>query len=857
MTHPNLVHAFQCMQTLYNSRDYKTSQYYGRKVIQCAKKDSEEYFDSIEMLIRNATSNYDYGQVDTLILDLETYLNQSKNQKLDRYQLMVYRAKMDYSMRLKNYEKAIIYGQKLLIENKEYKQYNEQALSPVYAAISRAYKGLEEFDKALELINKALKPIEANFPEQPIVGSYYFDVADLYRKKGDFKISLVHYDKTIKLFLKDTVRTKDLLRLSYTNKARVYREMKQFDKAIETLKIGDKYGETNNSLILLGQILGLQGKYEAAISLLHSVLIKMSTHFKNPDPAFNPSNYEIYTDKNDASFNLINKGKYEFAWGKKKNDIVLMKRGIKSALLGLHLIQDLSNGTQGFEKSNQYTNRAIFYTITTLTGMYYDMYVVKPSETAFNQVLEFSEKQKAIQLIKTLTPSLLPPNIYKEERKLIKSLQFNGQQLDLMTVQEKQDSILFYQNTLFEISEKLAIHFENISENYPKEAFNFYPSTPLVNDIQQKLSSETLFVEYFKSIKNKYVMAIDKQEKTVFKTDMSSLTSSIKRFNELIQDQFAFQTSVRDEFIDLSHQIYLSLIKPIEAELKGKTKLIIVLEGELFQLPFELLLASNEKKPYHELDFLIKKYEISYHYSATALLRLKEKSTVKNSSLLAFAPVFSKGEELNEATRSLDFMIDTLYQGIDNDKFVALPNTKKEVKAIAKLIKSNNGIATVLLKKKATKANLSTALEKQSYQFVHIATHGLVNFKNPKLSALACYSKNEKIDNFLYANEIQFKNINADLVVLSSCESGLGQLMLGEGLIALNRSFIYSGAKNVLFSLWKVNDKYSSDLMIDFYKYYFEGQSYTEALRQAKLKMLENPTSALPKYWSAFVLIGE
>jgi CHAT domain-containing protein len=113
------------------------------------------------------------------------------------------------------------------------------------------------------------------------------------------------------------------------------------------------------------------------------------------------------------------------------------------------------------------------------------------------------------------------------------------------------------------------------------------------------------------------------------------------------------------------------------------------------------------------------------------------------------------------------------------------------------------------------------------------------------------------MDNLIYANEIQFKNINADLVVLSSCESGIGQFVAGEGLIALNRSFIYSGAKNVLFSLWKVSDKYSSELMIDFYKSYFENQSYTTALRQAKLKMLTDATKAQPKYWSAFVLMGE
>ena len=80
----------------------------------------------------------------------------------------------------------------------------------------------------------------------------------------------------------------------------------------------------------------------------------------------------------------------------------------------------------------------------------------------------------------------------------------------------------------------------------------------------------------------------------------------------------------------------------------------------------------------------------------------------------------------------------------------------------------------------------------QPHQFVHIATHGLVNYENPQLSALACYQSESETDGLLFANEIQMQDLQADLVVLSSCESGIGQLVTGEGLIALNRSFIYA-----------------------------------------------------------------
>ena len=100
----------------------------------------------------------------------------------------------------------------------------------------------------------------------------------------------------------------------------------------------------------------------------------------------------------------------------------------------------------------------------------------------------------------------------------------------------------------------------------------------------------------------------------------------------------------------------------------------------------------------------------------------------------------------------------------------------------------------------------------------------------------------------LYANDIRNEKVKADLVILSSYESELGRKVGGDGLIALNRAFIYAGARNVISSLWKINDRYSSEFMINFLQEVVSGQSYTNALRQTKLRLPADPATAQPRF---------
>jgi CHAT domain-containing protein len=165
----------------------------------------------------------------------------------------------------------------------------------------------------------------------------------------------------------------------------------------------------------------------------------------------------------------------------------------------------------------------------------------------------------------------------------------------------------------------------------------------------------------------------------------------------------------------------------------------------------------------------------------------------------------------------------------------------------------------------ATEQNMKAHAGKA--KILHFATHGFFNSFNTDKSAIAAYQpkqtisdesiKNEQAaeDGMLFTDEVFGMWLNADLVVLSSCQGGLGRYVPGEGIMAITRAFLYAGANSMIYSLWKVSDKHTKDLMISFYLNVLAGKDYPEALQLAKIKLLNNnKDDALPRFWAGFVL---
>lgn len=305
-------------------------------------------------------------------------------------------------------------------------------------------------------------------------------------------------------------------------------------------------------------------------------------------------------------------------------------------------------------------------------------------------------------------------------------------------------------------------------------------------------------------------------------------------------------------------RLYHELFEPMEKYFPPAVEnLIIIPDGYLHYLPFESLIYPENKKEKSQ-NYLIKKYNISYAPSISSLLYLKKKprNQEKRKEILAVgAPdykLFLQDKLRAEEEIYEENLRDVFFQ--QDFRFSSLPFARKEIKKVAAKFPRKSRV--VFTGPQARESNLKN-LNLEEFRIIHFACHSFVDESFPFRSALLLTPEPQNgEDGFLQAHEISILRLNADLVVLSACQSAKGPIEKSEGILGINRVFFTSGARSVLSSIWKINDQSTAQLMGIFYDYLKRGWKITQALRAAKLEMLESKFSH-PFYWAGFIFSGD
>jgi len=394
--------------------------------------------------------------------------------------------------------------------------------------------------------------------------------------------------------------------------------------------------------------------------------------------------------------------------------------------------------------------------------------------------------------------------------------------------------------------------------------------------IQDKiLSPDTYLIEYLVGDEYTFVWIVGKNSLKYEKLALThdSLHTMIDSLRQPFRDVKTGR--IRDLALvtfdlKLSHNLYEQIFQPIEKYVPEGSHIIIVPDDVLYYLPFEALVTEIEDKRtdtrtvharFENAQYLIEKYSISYSPSASILDPELAKSKAKRGyegKLLAFGnPDF--GKYTGEGTIALSDTVSEITQlhlsSALRGPLTPLNQSEREVDKVAKIFKP----ALVYKRKEAKEEHLKK--KSVSFPYIHISTHGFIEEKQPLYSSIImAQDEDPSEDGFLQTYEIFNLDLDADLVTLSACETGLGQLSRGEGLIGLTRAFLYAGASSLLVSLWSV-DESTSMMMEYFYKNIKKGHTKAEALRQAKLKMFKTRKNGIsfshPFLWAPFVLIGD
>lgn len=665
------------------------------------------------------------------------------------------------------------------------------------------YRELEFYGDAINSLETALSIWESVYSQpHPSKAFVLRNLGQTYLKMGDTKAAEGYFDRALKMY-----------QLSY----------------------GKKHPDIASTYNAIGNILVSQRKYDEALSMYQNALQANVKDFDDNDITINPGT-ESYYNGNVLLYSLLYKAQaYEsryFGETLKFNDLVLSMDAIKTCDALIENLRNQINNESDKIALGVIANELYADGVRIAYTLSQNAWKKKPFR---EMTFYFAEKSKSAVLQDAISDANaksfagIPDELLEEEKYLKALTAYCNQQLAQKPSEEEEKSL---RDILFKVNRDYELFVKNLEEKFP-EYYNlkFNSASPSISQIQSKLNAQTAILSYFLDEKNnrlytfvitqKKYKIIDNEAPADFDKQITGLRNSLF-YNEL------------GTYLLTGEKLSTAIVPSIPS---GITHLVIIPTGRMGVIPFEALFTSSTRgaSDYAQLPYLLKKYSISYEFSAGLILQKAstESSIRMDPSILLCAPVEFSNAYLNN-----------------------LPGTETEVNDIAKLFNARNLKNETLIKTKADEDQIKSPSIKD-YKYLHFATHGIVDEKNPELSRIFL-SAGENEDGNLYSGEIYNLELNADLVALSACETGLGKISKGEGVIGLSRALVYAGARSIIVSFWSVADASTSQLMTDFYKELLSknNNDFADALRISKLKMLNSKTYAAPYYWAPFVILG-
>ena len=772
-----------------------------------------------------------------------------------------------------DYDRALQYTQTALRHFKSEPETAPDDLAWTYGNLSSNWYRKKDFSKAIAYAEKALGILDKHFSGEYSVMHIitYNDLANAWTELQEYDKALSYLQKALKIHQKDGLE--DQKEVTLHNLGHVYRMMGRYPEASEYLHqairlYGPKHVNYGKACRHLGYIAQRQGDLAAALNWQQKALLALTDTFPYQNVLANPSTQRVNAYQ-DFLFTLRDKAETLRLVAQKENRPAYLEAALATYDLAASLLDSMRIEYQ--EGSRQFWNREARPLMESAIELAMERYRDTKERRYLEQAFRYAERSKALLLAEALRESAakqhagIPETLLEEEKQLKIDISFYKNRIFREQQRKKPDTdkILLWQSQILHRNRAYDALLTKLEKSYP-EYYQIKYQQPEIKlaEVQKDLAAQTGLLEYFVGDRNIFVFYLDRgtAKGYAFQPD-SSFDQSLEALLQTLRDRKRVLEEGRsaaavERYAQNASALFRRLLAPVLETLPER--LILIPDGKLAYLPFELLLTEEKSttpnSSYAQLPYLLRQTTLRYEYSAAMAIDRPNKQHPKEQ-FAGFAPGYSGDWSSLEARGALP----NKCADASPADFAPLQNNQEEVAQIAKQLKGQ-----------AFTGDQATETQFRQHagapRMLHLAMHGFLNDCDPLYSGLVFSnelpkteqdSTSTKSDGILYAYEIYNLHLNAELAVLSACNTGLGKLAKGEGVISLARAFKYAGCANVLMSLWQAEDQATAQIMQAFYRYLEQGMGKDAAIRQAKLDYLDSNSRNHPFFWGAFVLIGD
>ena len=796
-------------------------------------------------------------------------------------------------LNLENYGQAIIYHQLASdwLSKQAYGQEYEYQKALSYQALGKAYadQALYNNDSSLleksnNLFQQALQLLGRSPEERArhATLSTYRALAQWHQTQGQSDSALYYLQQSLPYYRPPEPELIEMYTLwgALCGEKKAYDEAQDYYQkalAIARATYGQQHEKTADILNLMGNNYAAQQQWPHALSYFQQALVQVTNGFDDTITYQNPSLKQLLPNRVSLEILLAKAHALQQLNTQNPADTSRLLLALDTYHLAIGVVDQMRQVFPSLEYK-QFLSAKSAALYEQAIGAAYQAHTLGLQQRDFlAEAFYFSEKSKAATLLEATktaearTFAGIPDTLLAQENKLKRELTFWENKLYQAT-EDSVKRIVRYQ--AFQTREAYHALVQQLEQDFP-DYYRLKYSTEVIGlrTLQATLSPGTTLLSFSYGDSSLYTFSIRREAVQLrteridhsFNRSLDNVLRYVSQYDyRQAHDLAQYQAFVRD-----AHYLYRKLVQP-SLTTKTPRQLIIIPDGQLGYLPFDVLLADSvaaDAIHFQHLSYLIRKFPIRYEYSATLLTTIPAPASNSATTYLGFAPTYDDSTATPAPIASMRAVRATLDGQIIG--LSPLRYNRAEVDYAASLFQGK-----VLAGKEASEQHFKE--QAAAANLLHLSMHAYAHDANDDLSGLLFtqqsntdqtdFSRTDssrvdsvREDDFLHPNELYSLSLHAQLAVLSACETGMGTLTKGEGIMSLGRAFKYAGCPNVTMSLWKADDQSTHHLMQSFFTHLHAGQPKDEALRQAKLSYLDEAKSlqAHPYYWAAFVQVGD